>query len=77
MKFLLLTHDLSCVIGNLATAATRYDPAKGFDRRLTDLAVAAVAFTIQLAIDQPGSDPTELRALERALIAKLEEGSNG
>jgi hypothetical protein len=71
MRSLLLTHDLSCVIGDLAKAASRYDPTKGFDRRLHDLAVAAVAFTIQLAIDQPGNDPDALRALERALIAKL------
>lgn len=73
MKFLLLTHDLSCVIENLGKAAARYVPARGFNRHLRDLAVAAVAFTIQLAIEQPDSDPAALRALERSLIAKLEE----
>lgn len=73
MKFLLLTHDLSCVIENLGIAAARYAPTRGFNRRLRDLAVAAVAFTIQLAIEQPDSDPAALRLLEKALIAKLEE----
>ena len=36
------------------------------------LAVAAVAFTIQLAIDEGGCDPAEMRVLESELIAKLE-----
>ena len=76
MRHLLLTHDLSCTLGQLAAAACRYP---GDDRVLDvtarpacDLVVAAVAFTIQLAIDEGGRDPDEMRALERDLIARLE-----
>ena len=66
MKDLLLTHDLSCAFGELKRAARRY-PAD----IVTDLAVAAVALTIQLAIDVADRDPVEMRALERELIGKL------
>lgn len=60
MKTLLLTHDLSCAIGNLGKAASRYY-----------LLVAAIEFTIQLAIDEGGCDASEMRMLERELIAKI------
>jgi hypothetical protein len=70
----LMTHDLSCALGELGTAARRFTlPALlSSDRSATtDLAVAAVAFTVQLAIDMTDRDPVQMRALERELIAKL------
>lgn len=77
MKSLLMicaTHDLSCAFGELARAARRYpdDARLGSSwERARDLAVAAVAFTVQLAIDETGRDSAEMRALERELIGKL------
>jgi len=68
-----MTHDLTCAIGELGGAACRYSSAADFaarDRSLPKLAVAAVAFTIQLAIES-GRDPIEMRALERDLIAAV------
>ena len=38
-----------------------------------DLAIAAVAFTIQLAIDEAGQGANTMRPLEERLISKLEE----
>lgn len=70
MKTLLLTHDLSCTITDLLTAASRYSPRQTTPQAHAVMR-AAVAFTIQLAIDQPDSDPSMLRALERMLIDKL------
>ena len=74
MKFLLMTHDLTCVLGELARAAANYPRGKlsALPPLPRDLAVAAVAFTIQLAIDEANSDPDQMRTLERDLIAKLE-----
>lgn len=74
MKHLLLTHDVSCALGELARACKRQvlsttDPYVA----VTDLAVAAVALTIQLAIDVADRDPHEMRELERVLIEKLKE----
>ena len=77
MKELLLihaTHDLSCAFGELANAARRYPDDTRLSsawERARDLAAAAVAFTVQLAIDEAGRDPAEMRALERELISKL------
>jgi hypothetical protein len=72
---MLHTHDLSCTIGALGSAARRYTLPKmlaSSDRSATDdLAVAAVAFAIQLAIDTTDRDPTDLRALERELLTRL------
>jgi hypothetical protein len=69
------THDLSCTISALGSAARRYTLPTllaSSDRSATDdLAVAAVAFAIQLAIDTTDHDPAELRVLERELLAKL------
>lgn len=68
------THDLSCALDELGSAALRYALPKvlSSDRSVTgDLAVAAVAFSIQLAIDATSRDPAELRALERELLSKL------
>jgi hypothetical protein len=42
-----------------------------------DLVVAAVAITIQLAIDVADRDPKQMRELERDLIAKLTSTSEG
>jgi hypothetical protein len=76
---MLMTHDLTCVLGELARAAANYPRGKLSTLPMLprDLAVAAVAFTIQLAIEQEGRDPEQLRALERELIAKLEESDEG
>lgn len=71
---LVMTHDLSCTLGALATAAARIHPPPLQNTPLTrDLLIAAVAFTIQLAIDHAGCDPAEMRALERDLFVVLEE----
>ena len=68
------THDLTCVVGALAHAASSYP--RGAPSAISplprDLAVAAVAFAVQLAIDEAGADPESLRALEGELIAALE-----
>lgn len=79
MKFLLLTHDLTCVLGELARAAAHYPRGKlsALPHLPRDLAVAAVAFTIQLAIDEGECDPAQMRALESKLIAKLEAPDEG
>lgn len=68
MKQLLLTHDLACAFGELSRAARRH--AAALD---PDLMRAAVAFAVQLAIDTTGRDPAEMRALERDLLAKLDD----
>jgi len=66
METLLLTHDLSCTLGELNRAAAR-------SRRVLEppLLRGAIAFTIQLAIDCAGRDPAEMRALERALLEAI------
>jgi hypothetical protein len=72
-----LTHDMDCVVTSLIKAAQRYPqgaPLQNEDRD-RDLWVAAIAFTIQLAIET-GQDPTSLRALERHLMDKLEADVN-
>lgn len=70
-----MTHDLSCALGELAGAACLYP--NGHDTGVPterspalDLVLAAVAFTVQLAIES-GRDPAEMRTLERALIDAL------
>jgi hypothetical protein len=75
MKTLLLTHDLSCVIGNLAVSAARQrSPSSGrAPMPSRNLMIAAVSFAVQLAIDESGADPDQMRALERSMVAKLEE----
>jgi hypothetical protein len=74
---LLMTHDLTCTLGELERASKRYlsTPNRWLASfapaaPTTDLAVAAIAFTIQLAIEA-GHDPTKLRDLERDLITSL------
>ena len=72
---LVMTHDLSCTLGALVVAAFRIHPSAPQLQPTApsrELMVAAVAFTIQLAIDEGGRDPAEMRVLERELIAKLE-----
>ena len=76
MKFLLMTHDLTCVLGDLVRAASHYPrgkPSTLAEALPRDLAVAAIAFTIQLAIDEAGCDPDQMRMLESVLIARLEQ----
>ena len=73
-----LTHDLTCAFNELSSAARRFTlPAMlSSDRSIgCDLVRAAVALTIQLAIDVAERDPTEMRALERELVAALEVAS--
>jgi len=71
-----MTHDLTCVVGDLIDAAHRH--ARQGDRSIHHgdtlaLARAAVAFAIQLAAEEEGRDLDQLRALERDLMAKLRE----
>ncbi len=76
----LSTHDIDCVIGELGRAARRYASPQQ-DTSLMhvveilprNLTVAAVAFTIQLAIEETERSVDEMRSLEAQLIAELEE----
>ena len=86
LSMLLGVHDLSCALGELESAARRYVPRQrqrldeplrplpegpsALDLLAGDLGVAAVGFTIQLAIET-GRDPGQMRDLERELIALL------
>lgn len=77
-------HDLTCALGELEKAAVRYVSPRRFEAPVIDdgtgawrlnllvenLAVAAVGFTIQLAIEA-GHDPSQMRDLERDLISLL------
>ena len=74
MKILLMTHDLTCALGELMRVAANYPRGELslMPPLPRDLAVAAVGFAIQLAIDEGGKDPAEMRALEAVLIAKLD-----
>jgi hypothetical protein len=68
-----MSHDLYCALGELGGAACLHAnmPAvQSHDRSRQQLAIAAIAFTIQLAIEA-GRDPAEMRALERDLIAAV------
>lgn len=74
------THDMHCVLGALEQAAQRYaQPAKfsvalkSFEGLSRSLAVAAVAFSIQLMLEETSSDPGVTRSLESALISALGE----
>lgn len=74
MTIVLLTHDLACTVEELMRAAANYPRGElsalpPLPRRLV---IAAVTFTVQLAIDTTDQDPTLLRELEQALISKLE-----
>jgi hypothetical protein len=78
----LWTHDISCVLEALDRAARRYaypsqvsadmlkQTVEALPRHLT---VAAVAFTVQLAIEETERDASEMRALEAELISELEK----
>jgi nicotinamidase-related amidase len=76
LHWALMTHDLTCALGHLASMASRIP--RGMvtsltERPILDLAVAAVAFTIQLTIEtEDRQDALELRALERKLIASMD-----
>ena len=73
MELRLMVYDLECVIGALIQAAHRYadvSPTKILPR---SLAIAAVAFSIQLAIDEAGRESSAMRSLERSLISRLKE----
>ena len=75
LHWALITHDLTCALSHLSSMAKslpREMTASSLERPILDLAIAAVAFTVQLAIETEGSqDAIELRELERKLIASL------
>jgi len=82
MELRLMIYDLECAIGALIQAALRYTLRRSCKQEILKqvveilpkgLAVAAVAFTIQLAIDAAGREARAMRTLESALIARLEE----
>lgn len=85
MKLLSMSYDMACVLSGLASAARRYalpqlvsseSAATRVSRMIVprDLTVAAVAFTLQLVIEEaPDHDLAGLRALERELISTLDE----
>jgi len=75
VRTLLVTHDLACAFAELARAAKRHATSGGASGGTTmdDISVAAVALTIQLAIDAGAREPGEMRALECELIDKLME----
>ena len=78
----LCTHDMSCVIEALARAAHHYahprpKSAVGGVKYVMEtlprnLTVAAVAFTIQLVLEETDLPAVAMRGLESALIRKLE-----
>ena len=61
MRTLILTHDLACTFEDLARVAQRYAKSSGMAMDdfaiAADLAIAAVALTVQLAIDSADRDP--------------------
>lgn len=65
-----MTHDLFVAMSHLITEARRFSPSDG--KGPVPTAKAAVAFTIQLAIDN-GHDAVALRQLEKQLMAILED----
>ena len=74
----LWTHDMCCVIGALTRAAYHYAHPKGVVKHVMktlskNLTVAAVAFTIQLVLEETELPAVAMRGLERELIRKLEE----
>jgi len=75
MKQAFLTHDMLLVTSALGERAVEFAAqlakgASGADAT-NSLAIAAVAFTIQLAIEQGDGDPVALRRSEEKLIALL------
>jgi hypothetical protein len=78
----LWTHDICCVIGALKQAALRYAYPQPLSSDAAvkhavevlprNLTVAAVAFTVQLALEETKRDASEMRFLEAGLIAELE-----
>lgn len=78
----LWTHDMSCVIGALAQAAHHYahpqSPSAGgvvkyvMETLPRNLTIAAVAFTIQLVLEETELSAAPMRALESELIRLLE-----
>ena len=66
-----MSHDLACALGELARAASNLPRGTLIATGLGDLALAAVSFTIQFAIDEASGDPGQLRALEGELVAAL------
>jgi hypothetical protein len=83
MKLCFMTYDVECVVRDLARAAQHYafPPQVSSESAVKiattmilprDLTIAAVAFTIQLTIEDAGRDATTLRTLERAMISELE-----
>lgn len=65
----LLTYDLEQTLARLRESATRYADKHAYLPQ--DLMIAAVAFTVQLAIESDHA-PDPLRKLQRELIAHIE-----
>lgn len=70
-------HDLDAAVVTLRVAANVHARRAGSERWQlpVDLLTAAVGFTIQLAVElavEQGRDVTDLRALERALIDRIQ-----
>lgn len=78
----LWTHDMNCVIGGLTLAAYHYahphpSSVKGVVKYVMEtlprnLTIAAVAFTIQLVLEETELPAAAMRGLEGELIRKLE-----
>jgi hypothetical protein len=67
----IITHDLVCTLDQLIREARRY-PREGTGLPMErNLAIAAIVFTIQLAIEA-GHDPITLRTIERELFVIVE-----
>lgn len=69
LRQIFMIHDLTCVFINLIRAAKHCPDsysAYPTEQPALDLALAAIAFTTQLAIES-GHEPAEMRTLERTL----------
>ena len=84
MKLCLMSYDVECVVCALARAAQRYafppqvssESAVKLATEMSlprNLTIAAVAFTIQLAIEETERDAAVMRSLERAMISELDD----
>ena len=69
------TRELWDAFSKLKDAARSYIPPPS-DLSVKPLMRAAIVFTAQLAIDATGSDRDETRALEQALLSRLETWQN-
>ena len=66
LRRILMVHDTTCTLDELRKEAVRCPNRSDL---APNLALAAIAFTVQLAIDFGHCDPVKMRALEHTLIA--------